>query len=97
LIFEWNIAKSEANLEKHGVSFAEAEFAFEDFYAVEEFDEEHSTAEEQRFKMLAMAKEKFLVVSYTMRGENYRIISARKAEKDEQEFYEKQRIEDAAE
>jgi hypothetical protein len=97
LIFEWNIAKSEINLKKHGVGFTEAELAFEDFYAIEEFDEEHSNAEEQRFKMLAMAGEKILVVVYTIRGENYRIISARKAEKYEQELYEKQRIEDIAE
>jgi uncharacterized protein len=58
LIFEWNLAKSERNLKAHGISFTEAEIAFEDFYAIEEFDEEHSLMEEQRFKMLAMAGEK---------------------------------------
>jgi len=98
LIFEWNIAKSEENQKKHGIDFSEAELAFEDFYAIEEFDDEHSTAEEQRFKMLAAAaSEKILVVVYTMRGETYRIISAREAEKYEREFYERQRSEDAFE
>ncbi len=58
MIFEWNIAKSEENLKKHGVSFTEAEIAFEDFYAIEEFDDEHSTAAESRYKMLAMADAK---------------------------------------
>ncbi len=93
MIFEWNIAKSEENRKKHGVSFTEAESAFEDFYAIEEFDDKHSTAEEQRFKMLAMADKKVLVVVYTMRGENFRIISAREAEKYERELYERQRSE----
>jgi len=95
LIFEWNIAKSEKNLKNHGVSFTQAELAFEDFYAIEEFDDEHSTAEESRYKMLAMADAKILVVVYTMRGENFRIISAREAEKYERELYERQRSEDA--
>ena len=97
MIFEWNIAKSEKNLKDHGVSFTEAELAFEDFYAIEEFDDKHSTDAEQRFKMLALAGEKILVVVYTIRGENYRIISARLAEKSERELYEKQRSENSIE
>lgn len=95
MIFEWNTVKSEENLKKHGVSFEEAELAFEDFYAIEEFDAEHSTAEEARYKMLALAGAKILVVVYAMRGENFRIISAREAEKYERELYERQRSEDA--
>lgn len=97
MIFEWNEEKSESNLKKHGVSFEQAELAFEDFYAVEEFDEEHTTAEEKRFKMLAMAGDEILVVVYTMRDETFRIISARKAERYEQEFYDRQRSEDIGE
>lgn len=95
MIFEWNIAKSDENLKKRGVSFTQAELAFEDFYAIEEFDDEHSTAEELRFKMLAIADTKILVVVYTMRGETFRIISAREAENYERELYERQRSEDA--
>ena len=97
MIFEWNIEKSVTNLRKHGVSFDEAEIAFEDVFAIEEFDAEHSTADESRFKMLAMAGEKIIVVAYTMRGENFRIISARKAERYERELYERQRSEDFSE
>ncbi|CAN5617178.1 BrnT family toxin [soil metagenome] len=93
MIFEWNTEKSKANLKKHGISFKEAEIAFEDFYAIEEFDAEHSTADESRFKMLAMAGEEIIVVAYTMRGESFRIISARKAEKYERKLYERQRSE----
>lgn len=94
MIFEWDIAKSEENLRKHRIGFEEAEICFEDFYAVEEFDAEHSTAEESRYKMLAMAETKVLVVIYTMRGASFRIISAREAEKYEREFYERQRSAD---
>lgn len=94
MIFEWNLEKSEENQKKHGVGFSEAELAFEDFYAIEEFDDEHSTVEEKRFKMLAAAGEKILVVVYTMRGGTFRIISAREAEKYERELYERQRSED---
>lgn len=95
MIFEWDAEKASENLKKHNVSFSVAELAFEDFYGIEEFDAEHSSAEETRFKMLAMAQEKILVIVYTLRGENYRIISAREAEKHERELYERQRSEDA--
>ena len=92
-MFEWDDAKSAGNLKKHGIGFDETELAFEDVYAIEEFDDEHSTAEELRYKMLAMAGAKILAVVYTMRGESYRLISAREAEKYEREVYEKQRSE----
>ncbi len=97
MILEWDEEKSESNLKKHGVNFDQAEFAFEDFYAIEEFDDEHSTAEESRFKMLARTERSLLVVVYTMRGNLFRIISARKAEKYERELYERQRSEDVRE
>jgi uncharacterized DUF497 family protein len=45
--------------------------------------------------MPALAKAKILVIVYAMRGENFRIISAREAEKYERELYERQRSEDA--
>lgn len=96
MIFEWDTEKAGANYQKHGVSFTEAMSAFEDFYAIESLDEEHSTAEETRFKMLALVGEKVLVVVYTMREERYRIISAREAENYERELYERQRSEDIA-
>ena len=91
MIFEWNRQKAKENLSKHGVSFAEAEIAFEDFFAIESLDDEHSTGEEHRYKMLALSGEKVLVVVYTMRSEIYRIISAREAESYERKLYEKQR------
>ena len=94
-MFEWDTAKAQENLGKHGVSFSEAEQAFEDFYAIEEYDDEHSTVSESRFWMVAWAGTRILFVVYTMRGEKYRIISAREAKNHERELYERQRSEDA--
>jgi uncharacterized protein len=92
--FEWNPKKASENFSKHGVSFSEAEQAFNDFYAIEEWDDAHSTAQETRFKMIAMSGTRILVVHYTMRGENYRIISTREAENYEREIYDQARSDD---
>jgi len=91
IAFEWNEAKSRANLKKHGVSFEEAKSVFFDEYAVQFFDEEHSS-EEDRFIMLGMSNQsRVLVVCHCERagGHVIRIISARKATKKESGFYPK--------
>ncbi len=88
--YEWDEAKAELNLKNHSVSFEETTLVFEDFFALEQFDDEHSNIDEQRFIRLGLANDKVLFVVYTMRGENpefYRIISARIATKDEEIIY----------
>jgi uncharacterized protein len=88
--FEWNPAKAAANLKKHGISFHEAQSVFYDDFAVQFFDEEHS-ATEARFLMLGRSVEaRLLLVCHCEReaGSVIRIISARKATKHEQAFYE---------
>lgn len=52
--FEWDSAKAAANLRKHGVSFEEARSVFYDEFAVQFFDEDHST-DEERFLLLGMS------------------------------------------
>lgn len=87
--FEWDLAKAAANIKKHGVSFDEAQTVFYDEFAVQFFDEEHSTAEE-RFLMLGMSVGvRLLLVCHCEceAGSLIRIISARKATKREQVFY----------
>ncbi len=87
--FEWDPAKAETNLKKHGVSFEEARSVFYDEFAVQFFDEAHSSGEE-RFLMLGMSVEaRLLLVCHCERaaGRLIRIISARKATKREQVFY----------
>ncbi len=87
--FEWDPAKSKANLKKHQVSFEEAQSVFYDDFAVQFFDEAHSGVED-RFIMLGMSSNaKLLVVCHCERteGEVIRIISARKATRGEAAFY----------
>jgi uncharacterized protein len=87
--FEWDLPKAAANLKKHQVSFDEAKSVFYDEFAVQFFDEEHSSGEE-RFLMLGMSSgAKLLIVCHCERehGEVIRIISARKATKRESAFY----------
>ena len=65
--FEWDAAKAATNITKHGVSFDEAQSVFYDEFAVQFFDEEHSTTEE-RFLMLGMSIEaRFLFVTANAR------------------------------
>lgn len=52
--FEWDAPKAQANLKKHQVSFEEAKSVFYDEFAVQFFDEAHST-DEDRFLMLGMS------------------------------------------
>jgi uncharacterized DUF497 family protein len=87
--FEWDSAKSTANIKKHGVSFEEAQSVFYDEFAVQFFDEEHSTNEE-RFLLLGMSTGgRLILVCHCERsaGNTIRIISARKATKTEITFY----------
>ena len=86
--FEWDSSKAAANLRKHQVSFKEAKTVFFDDFAVQFFDEEHSSSEE-RFIMLGMSSNaKLLVVCHCERaeGEVIRVISARKATRGEAAF-----------
>ena len=89
LEFEWDDRKDKANTKKHGVSFDEARTVFYDEYAIQFFDPEHSESE-NRFILLGTSfKLKTLVVCHCFRQEEtvVRIISARKADKDEEQVY----------
>ena len=84
--FEWDPAKNEANIEKHGIDFADAVTVFDDLNAVTIDDPDY---DEQRFITIAMdAFGRILVVTYTWRGDIIRLISARKATKRECKQYE---------
>jgi len=88
--FEWNLLKADLNLNnKHKVSFKEAATVFGDWYALTFDDPDHSQYED-RFIILGFSNQgRLLVVSYTYRNEQVRVISARKADKKERRFYEK--------
>jgi hypothetical protein len=89
LEFEWDPGKSAANFKKHGVSFEEAQSVFYDEFAIQFFDEGHST-DEERFLMLGMSTgARLLLVCHCEKsaGHIVRIISARKATRRESAFY----------
>ena len=83
--FVWDSEKAEKNWQKHKVYFETAAKAFLDENKIDEFDEFHSNFED-RYKIIGRVG-KILAVIYTERGENYRIISARRATKSEEERY----------
>lgn len=87
--FEWDSDKATSNKKKHGVSFEEAKSVFFDEFAIQFFDEAHSENED-RFLMLGLSDEaNLLIVCHCERKEGnvVRIISARKATKNESKYY----------
>ena len=89
IIFEWDDKKEKSNKRKHGISFEEARTAFYDENAIQYFDPDHSDGED-RFILLGISfKLKVLVVCHCFRENDsvIRIISARKADKDEEYEY----------
>ena len=87
--FDWDPVKAESNKKKHGVSFEEAQSVFYDEFAVQFFDEENSESED-RFLMIGVSDEAhLLIVCHCERdqGNIIRIISARKATKNERKYY----------
>ena len=88
--FEWDASKAMHNLQKHKVSFEEAMSVFLDENAIEFYDEVHSEWEE-RFLLLGISdKLNLLLICHCYREKNgtIRIISARKATKNEAKHYE---------
>ncbi|NBD18667.1 MAG: hypothetical protein GVY04_21810 [Cyanobacteria bacterium] len=93
---EYDPRKAQINWQKHGVSFADAELVFFDLakllafgnpFAIHELDPD--AVEEERFIALGMSNAGvLLVVVYTMRGEVFRVISARRATRQEAKAYE---------
>jgi hypothetical protein len=90
--FEWDEeSKAGINFRKHRVRMPEAIPVFDDPYAITITDDE-SDPGEQRFVTLGMgAAGRLLVVVYTWRGDNIRIVSLRLAEAHECEEYEAER------
>jgi uncharacterized DUF497 family protein len=88
LTFEWDLRKARFNFTKHGVGFEEASTVFGDPLSLTIPDPEHSLAERRYITMGRAFNGKLLVVVHTDRGDNIRIISARRASRPERNFYE---------
>jgi len=90
LRFEWDDRKSAQNIRKHGVSFEEARTVFFDEQALLIADPDHSEQEE-RFILLGLSSAlRTLVVCHCYRRDEdvNRLISARRADRQEREEYE---------
>ena len=84
--FEWDEEKNDFNFMRHGIWFEDAIKIFNDSMRVDIFDGEHSLFED-RWKTIGLYGCDIIFVIYTMRNDIIRIISARKADKEEEEEY----------
>lgn len=89
LRFQWDEAKNRSNRRKHGISFEEARTAFLDENARVIPDPDHSE-DEERFVLLGLSislRELVVCHCYRQKDDVIRIISARKADRDELKQY----------
>ncbi len=84
--FEWDEAKAAANIRKHKISFQEARRVFDDLFILIEQDLNEDFGED-RYIATGIVEGLLLTVIYTERGVRIRIISARKADNNEQRKY----------
>ena len=83
--YEWDERKRRANVKKHGIDFIDIPEVFDGNVVI--IPDERYDYGETRFIALGILKSFVVVVVYTEREENIRIISARKATKNEQIYY----------
>jgi uncharacterized protein len=86
--FEWDDNKAESNFLRHGITFEEAATVFADPYLLLTEDSKHSEQEEREWAIGEAENGLTLIVVFTMRSEQIRIISARKSTKIERKKYE---------
>jgi uncharacterized protein len=83
---EYDYAKDQTNLAKHGLSLAVGEFVISDPACVTVHDDRQDYGED-RYVAYGSVVGRVLVAVYTMRGDTYRFISVRKANAEEQTLY----------
>jgi uncharacterized DUF497 family protein len=84
--FSWDDDKAAKNVAKHGVPFDRAALAMRDAFAIEAIDNRQNYGEE-RINLIGMSEGLLLHVTYSERDERIHIISARRAERHEQDNY----------
>jgi len=85
MLFEWDESKRQANLEKHHIDFQDAERVFDGPV----FEKIESRRGEDRVVAIGSMEGIEIVVVYVMRGKRRRIISARRAHRNERQDYAK--------
>ena len=88
LNFEWDQAKARINVKRHRITFEEAKTVFEDPFSITILDTDHSLEEERYIDIGMSVNGRVLIVAYTERRTNIRIISCRKATRWERMIYE---------
>ena len=86
MLLQYDERKNIINLRKHGIPLEDGLVAINDPDAIVLFDEKYSDLEE-RYVAIGRCGSAILFVSFTMRDEVERIISIRKAEREEEELY----------
>jgi uncharacterized DUF497 family protein len=86
--FQWDLGKARSNLRKHGVSFDETASVFFDPLAVSGNDPDHSIDESRYVTFGLSSRGRLLAVIHTVRADSIRIISARRATRNERRLYE---------
>jgi hypothetical protein len=81
---EWDKQKEQGNIKKHGISFTTAAKIF----SVDKFEVLSNKHNEMRYLAIGEIENHVIAVVYTIRHDNYRIISARKASRQERKNYE---------
>lgn len=85
--FEWDDGNRDKNLTKHGVSHEECEQVFEDSHR-QLYPDVHHSRHEERFVIVGATKgRKVLRVAFTVRGNRFRVISARPINRKERKLY----------
>ncbi len=84
--FDWDSAKNESNLKKHGISFDEAKHIF-DGPTLTRVDDRQDYGENRDISLGRLSPDAVLVVVHTERGGKIRLISARKANRREGKVY----------
>ncbi len=87
--FEWDEEKANANERKHQINFHEGATIFHDPYIATMHDPDHSEDEHRYLSLGYSSQGLLLLVCYTERGDNIRLISCRKATRRERKMYEK--------
>ncbi len=86
--YQWDPVKAKSNVKKHGLEFADSTGVFDDPEAITM--EDSDSEGEKRFLSIGLdVLGRIIVVTYTYRGDDIRLISARKATKQEVRIYEK--------
>ncbi|MBI5054336.1 MAG: BrnT family toxin [Chloroflexi bacterium] len=91
--FEWDEKKAKANRKKHKIAFEEGATIFNDPLIADMPDSDHSETEPRQIAVGHSVKKHLLVVIYTERNDNIRIISCRKATPAERKIYEENKSE----